>query len=64
MKKLLDGDHPFFAPMWRRWATVLVPAVWAIVEFSMKSPSWGVLFAALSVWAFWELILKERSGPK
>ena len=61
MKKFLDADHSFFAPVWRRWITILVPAIWAVVEFSMDSPGWGVLFAALAAYAFWELIIK---GPK
>ncbi len=64
MKKILDADHPFFAPVWRRWATIMVPVGWAVVEFSMNSPGWGVLFAGMAAYAFWELILKARVPPK
>ena len=62
--KILDADHPFFIPVWRRWATVLVPVAWAIVEFSRNSPGWGVLFAGMAAWACWELLLKPKSDSK
>ncbi len=60
MKKLLDADHPFFAPAWRRWATALFPLIWGGVELYYNSPGWAVLFGAAGVWAFWELVYK---GP-
>lgn len=62
MKKMLDADHPFFAPVWRRWVTVVLPLFWAGAEFYMGSPGWAVLFAAAGVWAYWELIHKGPSG--
>lgn len=64
MKKLLDANDPFFAPMWRRWATVLFPLFWGAVELYNDSPGWAVLFLALAAYAFWELILKARVPPK
>ena len=58
--KFLDADHPFFQPVWRRWATVLVPLAWACVELAFNSPGWAVLFGAVGAYAFWILIWK---GP-
>lgn len=64
MKKLLDANDPFFAPVWRRWATALFPLVWGGVELYYNSPGWAVLYLGLGAYAFWELILKPKLGPK
>jgi hypothetical protein len=59
--KFLDPDDPFFRPVWRRWATVLVPALWACVELWGGNSGWAALFGAAAAYAFWMLILH---GPK
>ena len=61
MKPILDPNDPFFAKAWVRWATVLVPAGMAGVEFWNGSPGWGVLFAAMAAFAFWQLFI-VRAG--
>ena len=60
--KFLDPDHPFFKPVWRRWATAGLPRAWSVVEFANASPGWGVLFGAAGVYAFWMLIVKGPSA--
>jgi hypothetical protein len=60
--KIIDPDHPFFAPLWRRWATVLFALFWAAVELSMGSPGWAVLFGAAGAYAFYVLIMQGPSG--
>ena len=55
MRKLLDTDHPFFIPVWRRVAVTAACAGWSLVEWSSGSPFWGTLtlgLAAYCVWAF------------
>jgi len=49
--RFLDPDHPFFRARWRRWATVLVPGGWAMVEFWGGHLVWGTVFAAASAYA-------------
>lgn len=58
--KFLDPDHPFFRPVWRRWATALVPLIWSLVEIATGNTLWALLFGAVGVYAFWMLIVK---GP-
>lgn len=55
--KLIDTNHPFFRPAWRRWATFLVPAVWAVFEAVSGEPFWAILFGALAAYAGWVLIV-------
>lgn len=50
-----DNEHPFFRPLWRRIAVIVVCAGWAVLEFATNAPFWGMIalaFAAYAVWAF------------
>lgn len=58
--KLLDPTHPFFAVKWRRWATSLLPILWAAVELASGSPGWAMLFAAIGAYAFYVLVITYR----
>jgi hypothetical protein len=46
-RPFIDVQHPFFKPLWRRVAVVVVCGFWAVVEFATGSPFWGVLFAGM-----------------
>ena len=62
--KILDADHPFFAPVWRRWATVLFAGFWGVLELLWGNPGWAVLFGAASAYSFYVLIYQgPSSGP-
>lgn len=61
--KIIDPDDPFFAPVWRRWATVCFALFWAGVElFVLGSPGWAVLFGAAAAFAFYVLIYQGPSS--
>ena len=55
--KLLDRNHPFFAPLWRRVAIVAVTLGWALFEFVAASPTWGVIFLAVGLYCVYELFI-------
>lgn len=57
--QFLDPDDPFFRPLWRRIATVLLPGVWAGVELAGGQFVWAALFAATAGFALWKLILRR-----
>jgi len=60
--RILDPNHPFFRPVWRRWLTAGVPLAWSIVEIATGSPGWAMLFGAAGAYAFWVLIVKGPSA--
>jgi hypothetical protein len=62
MKQILDADHPFFIPVWRRWATVILPLIWGGVELWNGSPGWAVLFGAAGAYALYVLIIQGPSS--
>lgn len=60
--KFIDPDHPFFAPVWRRWATGVVPLAWAGFEAVSGNPGWAVLFGAAGAYALWILVIIGPTG--
>ncbi len=62
MKQILDPDHPFFAPVWRRWATTLFPIAWGGVEVWWGNPGWGSLFIAAGVYAGFVLLWQRPNS--
>jgi hypothetical protein len=55
--KVLDVDHPFFLPRWRRIAIVALCTAWAVFEWTLQSHFWAVLTTALAVYTAWALLL-------
>jgi hypothetical protein len=59
--KFLDPDDPFFAKPWVRWATVLFPIGWGLVELIwIGSPMWGMIFLAAGAYAGWALFFARK----
>jgi len=55
--KIIDTDHPFYRPLWRRLLLVGVCAVWTGVEFYNNEQTWGTIFLVVTAYAFANLIL-------
>jgi len=52
--KLLDVQHPFFRPMWRRVVITALCLGWAAFEFITASPFFGALFGAIGVYCAYQ----------
>ena len=61
--KLIDVQHPFFIPVWRRVALVSVCLGWAIYEFSTGAPFWGFLFGAAGLYCGWQFFAVFNPKP-
>ncbi|MDE3078667.1 MAG: hypothetical protein KGI94_01380 [Paracoccaceae bacterium] len=59
----LDPNDPFFRPVWRRWATVGVPAAWACVEAWVGTMPWALGFAAAAAYAYYQLFIVGPDDP-
>ncbi len=65
--KFLGLDHPFFVPLWRRIAVVVFCLGWAVVEFTVGSPFFGVIMGALGIYCAREFFIDYEppsSGEK
>ncbi len=50
-------DSPFFAPLWRRVAIVVLAGGWAIVELLGGSPFWAILFGGITAVCIWQFFI-------
>ncbi|RWX78752.1 DUF3329 domain-containing protein [Neorhizobium lilium] len=60
---MIDPNHPFYEPLWRR---VVIPAicfVWAGIELYSGSVTWAMISAALGLFAAYKLLIERRSSP-
>ena len=55
--KIIDTDHPFYRPLWRRVLLVGVCAAWTGVEYYNGEQTWGTIFLVVTAYAFANLIL-------
>lgn len=55
--KGFDFNDPFFKPLWIRVAVVGLALGWALFEFLSGAPFWGILFAAMGLWAGYGLFI-------
>ncbi len=61
---LFDLQQPFFYPLWRRIAVVVLCLGWSVVEFSTAAPFWGIIFGGLGIFALWQFFFDNWPGAK
>ena len=64
MKRLIDLEHPFFAPLWIRMAIVVVTLVWGMFEMSRGAPMWGIIFLGVSIICGWRFATIDYSAGR
>ena len=57
IRRLLDLQHPFFRPLWRRVVITAICLLWGLFEFAQGAPVWGVLFLGLGAICAWEFFV-------
>ena len=60
---IIGAKHPFFKVASRRYITVAVCAGWAVAEWALGSPFWGVLATGVTGLAAYELIYTYKPNP-
>lgn len=55
--KSSDLKHPFFRPLWRRIAIVVICLAWASFEMVNGSSIWGLVFASMGLYCAWQFFI-------
>lgn len=58
--KLLDPQHPFYAPLWRRVVIVVLCLGWALVELSRSELVWAGVFAVCGLFCAYQFFVVFR----
>ena len=52
-KPLVDLQHPWFIPLWRRVVVTAVCAFWTVMEVFTGGPFWLILFGGLTAFCIY-----------
>lgn len=58
-----NQDHPFFRPLWRRIAVVLVTAIWCGVEAWHGDQTWAVLTGCICAYSIYTFLITYPKQP-
>jgi hypothetical protein len=58
-----DNEHPFFRPLWRRIAVMVVCAGWSALEFTTGSANWGMIALAFTAYGAWQYLYAYKAPP-
>lgn len=58
--RLIDTEHPFFRPLWRRIAVTALCLGWATFELVSDSPGWAALFGAIGLYCGWKFLVNYQ----
>lgn len=61
---LIQPEHPFFRPAYRRIITVAVAASWAVMEWTINDPFWALIATCMAGLAYYELIFNYKLPPQ
>ena len=62
MKKLLNLEDPFFAPLWIRTTIVVLLGFWTMIELFAGAQGWAAFFAALAVFSAWRFAVIDYTS--
>ena len=58
-----NQDHPFFRPLWRRVAIVVVTGIWSAVEWWHGEQLWGMLTLGVVIYSLWTFFITYPKPP-
>ncbi|WP_237153297.1 DUF3329 domain-containing protein [Oryzibacter oryziterrae] len=63
--KIVDVDHPFYRPLWRRVVLVVALGVWTAIEtFVFRDSTWMIITGALFVYAALLFLVRWPHGSE
>ncbi len=60
--RLFDVEIPFFIPVWRRYAVVIVAICWGLFEASTGALFWGMIFIGMGSIVGWRFYTADWSS--
>lgn len=57
---MIDPNHPFYEPLWRRLLIPVICAIWAAFELYTGEPFWAIIVGAMGLYATYKLFLEKR----
>lgn len=57
---MIDPDHPFYRPLWRRLMIPIVCFAWVCFELYAGGPIWAAMVAAVGLYATYKLFIEKR----
>ena len=59
------NDNPFYRPLWRRIAILVVTGAWALYDgVYARSPLWTMIWGVIFVYSLWTFIINYPKQPK
>ena len=62
MKKLINLEDRFFAPLWIRATIVVLLCFWTLIELFAGAQGWAAFFAALAVFSAWRFAVIDYTS--
>jgi hypothetical protein len=62
VKKLINLEDRFFAPLWIRATIVVLLGVWTLIELFAGAQGWAAFFAALAVFSAWRFAVIDYTS--
>ena len=62
-KPLLDLQHPWFIPLWRRVAVTAVCLFGTVMEIFVGGPFWLLLFGAITIYCVYSFFFAFNPRP-
>jgi len=57
---MLNNDHPFLRPLWRRVALVALCLAWAVFESVNGETMWATLAGGMAVLGAWQYLIAYK----
>ncbi|MFB9947783.1 DUF3329 domain-containing protein [Rhizobium puerariae] len=57
---MIDPNHPFYEPLWRRLLIPAICAVWVAFELLAGEPIWAAIVGAIGIYATYKLFVERR----
>ncbi|WP_245515274.1 DUF3329 domain-containing protein [Rhizobium deserti] len=59
IRTMIDANHPFYRPLWRRLMIPIVCLIWVCFELYAGGPIWAAMVGAVGLYATYKLFIEK-----